>query len=78
VKFSTNVKFILILSQIKVVATTNFMDDDKEGFRTPRVEACEIGKFLGANVFLNLIAQRIKENLGSMVHECPYEGVNIV
>jgi hypothetical protein len=51
------------------------MDDGKEGFRTPRVEACEIGKFLGANVFLNLIAQRIKENLGSIVHECPYEGV---
>jgi hypothetical protein len=45
--------------------------------RTPRVEVCEIGKFLGSNALLSHMANNAKENLGDLIHECPYEGVKI-
>lgn len=49
----------------------------REVIRSPKVEACELLKSSSDNFLLKHIVERLKENFGDLMHECPYSGVSV-
>lgn len=49
----------------------------REVIRSPKVEACDLLKSSSDNFLLKHIVERLKENFGDLMHECPYSGVRI-
>lgn len=79
--FVSLLNFIKIKVQIeccfKAITIFYFLDGSsfREVIRTPRIELCDIGRFASDNFFLRHWVAFLLRNVGSLIHQCPYEGV---